>query len=39
MRWTPGNNFQILLNAIVFAANYRFDDWLYIDGFEGGVAP
>jgi hypothetical protein len=32
----PGNNYQILLNAILFAANYRNGDWLFIDGFEGG---
>ncbi len=35
----PGNNWQILLNAILYAATYRFDDWLYIDGFEGGSGP
>ena len=33
------NNFQILLNAIVYAANFRFDDWIHIDGFEGGSGP
>lgn len=35
----PGNNFQILLNAILYAANYRFGDWIHIDGFEGGTGP
>lgn len=33
------NNYQILLNAIVYAANFRRGDWLYIDGFEGGSGP
>ncbi|SFN63712.1 ThuA domain-containing protein [Dokdonella immobilis] len=32
------NNYQILLNAIVYAANFRSGDWIYIDGFEGGGA-
>jgi hypothetical protein len=33
----PGNNLQILLNAILYAAAYRAGDWIHIDGFEGGV--
>lgn len=33
----PGNNYQILLNAILFSATHRAADWLFIDGFEGGT--
>jgi hypothetical protein len=36
----PGNNnFQILLNAIVFAGTYRSGGWLFAEGFESGVGP
>lgn len=33
----PGNNLQVLLNAILYAATYRSGDWIHIDGFEGGT--
>lgn len=34
----PGNNnYQILLNAIVYAATYRTGGWLFAEGFESGV--
>ncbi|MEM9553509.1 MAG: hypothetical protein AAGC60_04570 [Acidobacteriota bacterium] len=32
----PGNNFQILLNAIAFAAREGDLLWLFGDGFERG---
>ena len=36
----PGsNNFQILLNAIVYAGTYRTGGWLFAEGFESGVDP
>lgn len=34
----PGdNNYQILLNAILYAATYRIGGWLFAEGFESGV--
>jgi hypothetical protein len=32
----PGNNFQILCNAIVFAATYAEAGRIFADGFESG---
>ena len=32
----PGNNFQILLNAVVYATTYASGELLFGDGFESG---